>query len=276
MSEKIDWFELPESDEELKLLKSRSESGDSVASAKLAFMYASGTHVELDAELENKYSKLAESDHLSDCYFAHATSGSAVAYELLSVLHVKNLGRKIEPSIALSYLEKAAELGSESAMLTLGSSYIQGSLFIPENLKAAEKWLLMAAERGNIDSYSILYRLYENSFEDKEQALYWIKQGANAGSQFEMSKLWARYQDGDGVPKDLSESLKYYYLVLCQHESLNERRRERFKTFLNTLTKEEIRSGLKLAKDWISNHDESSTQSAFKGVRCDPAELIEE
>lgn len=75
----------------------------------------------------------------------------------------------------IDWLQRAAEQGSESAQVLLGSLYLDGKR-VPRDPFAAGKWFLMAAEQGNSDA---------------------------------QARLVGMYRDGVGVPKDLFEALRW-------------------------------------------------------------------
>jgi TPR repeat protein len=85
----------------------------------------------------------------------------------------------------IDWLQRAAEQGSVSAQVLLGTLHLDGK-GVPSDPFAAGKWLLMAAEQGNSEAQSRLAVMYTDGIgvpKDSFEALRWKFESASKGEQ---------------------------------------------------------------------------------------------
>ena len=121
------------------------------------------------------------------------------------------LNKKIESNIydfdfAWNYLHKAIELGSISAINTLGNCYRLGlTLDNKVDLKKAEELYLEASEYGYVYAYNNLGLLYESK--DFNKALEYFKISADMGNSWSLNKVGEIYRKQERL-----EDAYFYYL----------------------------------------------------------------
>ena len=114
----------------------------------------------------------------------------------------------------LSYLEratesakwyrKAAEQGHKHAQWELGRRYETGR-GVPQDLTEAMKWYRKAAEQGHgLAQWEV--ELFLKQAQRAKHAREAAEQG-HVRAQHDLAKM---YKDGRGVPKDLTEAIKWY------------------------------------------------------------------
>jgi TPR repeat protein len=101
-------------------------------------------------------------------------------------------------ALALSYYQRAAELGSVVATDNVGTYYAMGR-GVPVDKVRAIAWYRRAAARGYVPAMNNLGVLYSASFQGKPdhcQALEWFKKAAEGGNATGMWHLGQAYQKG--------------------------------------------------------------------------------
>ena len=130
----------------------------------------------------------------------------------------------------------AAEQGHRTAQFHLGIQ-LENGLGIPEDRAEAVKWYRLSAEQGYAPAQSNLGNMYERGSgipEDKAEAVKWYTLAAEQGDATEVEiqssgvpdppwfvgraqfRLGLMYDDGDGVPQDHREAVKWYSLAAEQ------------------------------------------------------------
>ncbi len=114
---------------------------------------------------------------------------------------------------AVSWFQKAAELGNLDAMNYLGHIYALGDDEIEQDVEKAIYWLQKAAEAGHVDAISRLGDIYRDErfgHVDKEKARTWFLKAAEQGDGGCMWCLGGMYRYGEGVPQDIEKSLDWH------------------------------------------------------------------
>jgi len=114
--------------------------------------------------------------------------------------------------MALPFIQKSAESGSNMAMLYLGVMYADG-LGVTKNYAEAVRWYRKSSDTGNIWAMNNLGWMYHNGWgvtQDYANAKYWYRKGADAGDPLAMTNLAWLYRDGLGVIQDYV-SAEYWY-----------------------------------------------------------------
>lgn len=113
-------------------------------------------------------------------------------------------------TLAIKWLKKSADGGYTRAQYALGTLFINPKENIVEqNFALAEKYLMLAAEKGDLDSQDVLAYLYLQT-EDYSKALMWGRKSAQLGKPFGCFVLGSLYNQGLEVEENKIESLKWY------------------------------------------------------------------
>jgi TPR repeat protein len=96
-------------------------------------------------------------------YQAALSAGFVKAAEILAEYYRTGFGVEQSSSKYIEYLTRAAEAGLPSAMLQLGSVYVQGEL-LPQDRKKAQMWLDGAVRGGRLDGLKWLVRMFSGEY----------------------------------------------------------------------------------------------------------------
>ena len=120
--------------------------------------------------------------------------------------------RRIEPDkkLAISWYERAIDLGDHWSAFSLGVHYLKGEL-LDQDSQLAEKWLLHCATRGDRLAQVHLGAEYASGArlrQDTDAAIHWL---AMATKHLRSAGLYlaAIYLEGTIVPKDFQEAMKW-------------------------------------------------------------------
>lgn len=129
-------------------------------------------------------------------------------------------GAPFNPIAAANWFLKAASLGSEKGAILLGLLLLDG-LDDPENgnsldadLMEGLRWLIYAESItqdpivSNLIALTYLYKVH-----DSEKGVKWLRKAASGGHAQSALKLGYLYGYGEGVPKDIAESKKWFKLA---------------------------------------------------------------
>ncbi|HEY6331500.1 MAG TPA: AMIN domain-containing protein, partial [Blastocatellia bacterium] len=180
-----------------------AEGGDATAQYNLALIYGRGKEVPQDYKESLRWLTAA-----ADQNVVPATLDLAAFY-----LHPPD-GTPADVARAIHYYEKAADLGSVPAEVTLGNIFANGVQGKPDYEKAVT-WYRKAADQGHPDAQfglALRYALGQGVPLDLEEALPLFVAAANqgqAGAQFNLATM---YEEGKGTPADQALALHYYQL----------------------------------------------------------------
>lgn len=90
-----------------------------------------------------------------------------------------------QPRVACEHLQRAANMGSTDAMMSLALYYAVGSDGFEENPQLSFQWYVNAANAGNtkaMSEVSSCYLIGDGVRKNLEAAISWASKGANAGS----------------------------------------------------------------------------------------------
>lgn len=162
----------------------------------------------------------------------------------------------------LQWLEKAATAGSGFAQKVLAGKYKDGEgwFLIPGSReKAVEKWFKASAESGYPPGmYLYANFLYENKA-SKENVGYWLKKAAESGhidAAGGYALTVAHLPDSYGFPLDLVEAYGITYLIshLQGGGVAPEDARRSLPEIAEKMSPQEIKDGIRFAKDWEKTH----------------------
>lgn len=117
-----------------------------------------------------------------------------------------------DPDVAIPWMERAAELGSGDAQITLGQWLLDGHGG-QRDPKKALAWFLRAATQGHVMGMNMAGRCFDNGWgtePDHFIAANWFRQAAHAGldaGKYNYANLLAA---GKGVPQNHVEAIQWY------------------------------------------------------------------
>ena len=160
----------------------------------------------------------------------------------------RTLGKKSDKNYkeAIKWLLKAANQGDVKAQCDMGYIYAYGD-GVPRNLEEAEKWFHKSTEGGDPEAQCLLGCLYaigHGVLEDPKEAAKWFKKASEQGNDLAQYNLGILYARGDGVSKDLVES--YAYILLSTRKRHDDILKAALKKILSPSQRE---AGLKRAKE---------------------------
>lgn len=167
-----------------------------------------------DNDIKNVFNRL----------LSYANNGHVESMYYVAFMYQNNYLGTIEFDKAFYWYLRAADLGHEPSMLAVANSYMMGkSTFCnqPINFHKAEKWLLLLAEKGNVDALNDLGYLYymgcrkddeydetEDDFPaDLNKSLAMYTEAANRGNAYAMYHLGELYKNDF---KNAKRSLEWY------------------------------------------------------------------
>ncbi len=162
------------------LIKQAADAGYVRAYYQLGVMASQGQGMELSLEQANIFFKLA------------ADKGDPMGLLAYGRNLVKGIGLKANPKQGMELLKRAAEMGSTEALDEMGSLYLYGGA-LKANPKRAAQFLDASVTRSA-----------------KSRSL--AKGDAFAGHPNAPTDIGAMYFNGNGVPKDLRQAIKWYEL----------------------------------------------------------------
>lgn len=105
---------------------------------------------------------------------------------------------------------RRAEAGDVEAMRALGDIYIGGDNGVPEDAKAAEKWLLAAIDKGDADAAIFLALIYGEGRgavpKDVAKQRAILRQAADAGAVIALVRLAESLQSGDPSARGFTDA----------------------------------------------------------------------
>lgn len=121
---------------------------------------------------------------------------------------------------AFLYCEKAAQWGSAEAMYRL-AGYYQNGIGTERSLEKSIQWYKKSFEEGSAYSAVTLGRIYHR-LEDYENAYHYTLMSAEAGNPYALSYLAEYYQKGLVVAKDETEARRIFNEALGRIRELEE------------------------------------------------------
>jgi len=106
-----------------------------------------------------------------------------------------------------------AELQKAKAQYNIGVFYENGD-YVNHDFEEAAKWYRLAAERGIIDAQMHLSILLRKHLGKKDESVYWCLKAAEQGDAQAQFNLGVSYFYGDGIGKNIDESIKWLRLAV--------------------------------------------------------------
>jgi len=145
---------------------------------------------------------------------AAAAAGNPLAFYEIGARFTEGRGVPVDLESAASWYQRAADLGHAPSQYRVANFYEKGS-GVERDLDAAKKWYQMAAEQGNASAMHNLAVLYATAgaVPDFENAAQWFSRAADVGVRDSQVNLAILYARGDGVPRDLEKSYKWFAIA---------------------------------------------------------------
>jgi TPR repeat protein len=116
-----------------------------------------------------------------------------------------------DPTAALEVLARAAEAGEEDSALLLAELYYFGR-GVPADKAKGTRWLQLAADRGSAQAAATLGGI--NAAEGRlDEGVRWFRRAIEMGSGPAAHDLARLYEEGAGVPRDLTEAARLMKLA---------------------------------------------------------------
>ncbi len=145
---------------------------------------------------------------------AAAAAGNPLAFYEIGARFTEGRGVPVDLKTAASWYQRAADLGHAPSQYRIANFYEKGS-GLDRDLDAAKKWYQLAAEQGNASAMHNLAVLYATAgaVPDYDSAAQWFDRAAEVGVRDSQVNLAILYARGDGVPRDLEKSYKWFAIA---------------------------------------------------------------
>ncbi|WP_417454697.1 tetratricopeptide repeat protein [Kiloniella sp.] len=178
-----------------------AQLGDSNGLVRLGYAYLKGEDRPQDIALAIEYLEKGARDN----------TDKAIAMHRLGELYSKGKSVPQDFDKAVFWYKKAFDLGVDYAGHDLGELYLNRT-DIPDNQDQAFKWFKKSAKAGFHRAQFKLAEYYYKDDENKDlkAAFKWAYLAAeqeNGEAQYLLAKL---YEDGDGIPKDTSQAVRWF------------------------------------------------------------------
>jgi len=208
--------------EAVRLYRLAADSGLAEALSRLGHCYRTGVGVEQD------FSKALK------LYREASDQNDPAGQNGLGLCHEKGLGVLQDHGMAAQWYRRTAEKGNAEAQFSLGRCYSLG-LGLPQDLSKAAEYYKLAAEQGG-DAIDQFHRKQTRP--------------AIADAQFALAEC---YENGRGVPKDLSEARQWYRQAAFRR---NTEACRRYAAFLRA--ESDTPENCSAADNWMKNADDCS------------------
>lgn len=141
-----------------------------------------------------------------------AEQGLVSAMLSLATAYEAGRGATQDVRLAAQWYTKAAELGHAVAQTRLASMYEAGK-GLPRDIGLAQKWYSAAAEPGYVQAQYALGRMHmaaEISEPDYYEGIYWLEKAAEAGFSKAQDALGRAHYQGFGVRRNPEEALQWF------------------------------------------------------------------
>lgn len=152
-------------------------------------------------------------------YFILASSqGDERAAYQLAMCYIYGSGTARNHIEGIRILKKLAEESSHTeALFKIGRFYKEGKAGLEHNDKKAFEYYLKAAKLGHAEAQNSVAVFYERGFDvcdiNMSEAAIWYKKSAEQNFVYAQYNLGRLYRDGNGVPKDTAEAIKWFKLA---------------------------------------------------------------
>jgi hypothetical protein len=194
--------------EALRLYTLSANQGNPYADYELAKMYRDGVGTSVDTAISDQRFKAA----FSGFYRLEKDShDDKLQYRLGQMLYT-GTGTDKNMRVAVSYLEKSAQLGNVNAQYLLGKVCLENGIGNPAQ---AVTWMTKAAEAGNSGAQYALGKLYRDGThveKDIPKAVAMFTAAAEQKNEYAAYQLGRLYLAGTDISKNVPEAVKWLTL----------------------------------------------------------------
>lgn len=194
-------MEQPDPVKALEWYKKAVQQGSQDAATNIGLMYVQGRGVPKNAAEAVTWLRRA------------ADGGDPIAQYNLALLYGRGDGIPKDDNEAVRWLRAAAEKNVIPALLDLANFYLNPTPSTPANLDQAVSYFEKAAELGNARAQSMLGTIFAKGVQGKpdyEQSVSWYGKAAEQRDRDGECGLAIRYALGQGVPVDLLEARRLF------------------------------------------------------------------
>jgi len=192
----------------LRLYTLSANQGNPYADYELAKMHRDGAGTPVDAAISNQHFKAA----FSGFYRLEKDShDDKLQYRLGQMLYT-GTGTEKDVQVAVSYLEKSAQLGNVNAQYLLGKVCLETGIVNPAQAVA---WMTKAAEAGNAGAQYALGKLYRDGThveKDIQKAITMFTAAAEKKNEYAAYQLGRLYLSDESISKNVPEAVKWLTL----------------------------------------------------------------
>lgn len=156
-------------------------------------------------------------------YYSAAVNGNADAIVAMAECLQEGSGTKADPQEAYRLLQYAAhQYGNPNAYSDLGTYHIYGT-GCTKDYTLAKSYFDTAAALGSSSAcykLGICYRDGVGCTADSISSLQWFEKAADAGNVRAINELGDMYESGTGVPQDYKKAVAYYQVGVDKYYSL--------------------------------------------------------
>ena len=193
----------------VKWYRLAGEQGNARAQINLGLMYENGKGVSQDDKTAVKWYRLA------------GEQGDAFGQNALGNMYDAGRGVPNDDKESAKWRTLAAEQGNSQSQYNLGVMYENGK-GVSQDDKTAVKWYTLAGDQGNANAQRSLKRLQKDIAEqNKLRELQARAKQGDANAQYQLGTM---YDNGQGVPKDVKEAVKWYRLAAVQGDTSSQKR----------------------------------------------------
>ncbi len=181
-----------------------------------------------------------------------ASQGIALAQFELGEALSAGRGVAADPKEAAQWHRKAAEQGEVRSQVILGYNYEQG-IGVEKNPEESLRWWLKAAYHGNAEAQHRVALHYLNlGSGNPDVSIEWWRKAAEQGHSEAQQRFAAALESGDGTPKNLVESYKWYSLAQAGGNGGCEAALSRLRALM---TPEQLAASQRLVMEWRRKGD---------------------
>jgi TPR repeat protein len=189
-------------EEAFRFLRLAAEAGDPKAWLELGHAYYVGLGTRPDFKEARKWLLLA------------AAHGDPGAQSMLGQMLAANAADAADVATAHQMLRQASDQGGSDALYALGSFLLHGTQFSnPDPTGAgaiAERLLILKSPLGARLNAEVLESGQGSNVQSIEGAARWYLEGARQGDPFSQAAIARRYEQGQGVERNLIEAYAWY------------------------------------------------------------------
>ncbi len=150
-------------------------------------------------------------DKAINWYKKAANAGVRESYEILADIFFDPKEKWYNPTDALIYLTKSAEMKNIQSQINLGFRYLDGT-GVTTDYKESFRWFMKAAEAGNMTAANMVAEAYNRGKgveKNEAESFSWYLKSAKSGNLDAISQVSVKYYLGQGVEKNYKKSKEW-------------------------------------------------------------------